>query len=263
MSLLAMTSVWSDATMKDQGTTLLMLAIADNANDDGICWPSITTLAGKSRMSYRSVCRKLTELVKEGRLVVLSGQGNGGTNRYQIVADKVGQIVLPGKTPICPTGSDTAMSDRTINESPLNKESAFAPISVEKKARATQEVIDRAIEHKKFVSLWKSVFLQFKKIEYNVSKQEWKAVEILIATGQGPQGLIDMAIDAWKNPHFGWCCSNLKSLWHFAKKFNEINVELTERKDANQRSTKPRTDGNLGTANEGQANLYRDVGKVV
>ena len=57
MAIQEMVSVWKHSRSSG-GTLLLLLAIADNANEDsGLAWPSIETLARKTRMSERQVQR--------------------------------------------------------------------------------------------------------------------------------------------------------------------------------------------------------------
>ena len=52
MSIAWMNYVWEHSDQK--GTSLLLLlAIADHANDDGICWPSVARLAHKARTTKR------------------------------------------------------------------------------------------------------------------------------------------------------------------------------------------------------------------
>ncbi len=63
MSIKVMSHIWEKS--KQRGSALLMLlAIADNANDQGEAWPSVETLAKKTRMSERNaqyIIRKLEE----------------------------------------------------------------------------------------------------------------------------------------------------------------------------------------------------------
>ena len=66
----------------------MLLALADNANDEGVCWPSLTTIAKKAGMDERSARRILRRLEKEGFLRTSQRQSPGRknyTNIYQIV----------------------------------------------------------------------------------------------------------------------------------------------------------------------------------
>jgi hypothetical protein len=95
MSISVMSNVWkySQACGND---LLLLLAMADHADDEGVCWPSIGTLADKTRVSESTVKRSVKELVKLGELKI---EENGGTffakdttkrlaNRYRVLKGK-------------------------------------------------------------------------------------------------------------------------------------------------------------------------------
>lgn len=56
MSIRALSSAW-DLSGASGGTLLVLLAIADQANVDGVAWPLQETLAAKSRQHERNVER--------------------------------------------------------------------------------------------------------------------------------------------------------------------------------------------------------------
>lgn len=61
-----MTAVWQ---MKLNHTDkLVLLALADNASDEGICWPSVNTLVKKTCLSRRGVQASVARLQAEGHL---------------------------------------------------------------------------------------------------------------------------------------------------------------------------------------------------
>lgn len=67
MSLLALTEVWSHSTAT--GTTLLvMLALADQASSEGVCFPYEESIAAKARTTDRTVRRAITDLRTAGEL---------------------------------------------------------------------------------------------------------------------------------------------------------------------------------------------------
>lgn len=68
---------------------LLLLAIADHADDDGVCWPSIDRLAAKCAVSARQVQRTLQQLQTDGWLVVDRGRGRGNTSRYRLAVARL------------------------------------------------------------------------------------------------------------------------------------------------------------------------------
>jgi hypothetical protein len=66
-------------------TLLVLLALADFSHDDGgSIYPSISTLAQKTRLSERQVQRTIAILEKSGEVFVHRGAGPGGVNLYTI-----------------------------------------------------------------------------------------------------------------------------------------------------------------------------------
>lgn len=60
-----MTRVWDETRFK--GTDLLvLLCLADHANDDGLCWPSYDRLALRARCTRRQAIRCLERLISDG-----------------------------------------------------------------------------------------------------------------------------------------------------------------------------------------------------
>lgn len=113
MSIKVMTSVWERS--QASGTDLLvLLALADNANDAGECWPSIHYIARKCRIDDRTTQRRIRSLEAINEVVVIRGGGRAGSsewgtrsNKYIIVVhltdDEGGD--LPGVA-ICQGGTD-------------------------------------------------------------------------------------------------------------------------------------------------------------
>jgi hypothetical protein len=78
-----MSSVWEKSDLG--GTELLcLLAISDFANDRGIAFPSVATLAKKIRMSERNTHYLLKKLVEKGELEIEVNAGPGGCNLFRV-----------------------------------------------------------------------------------------------------------------------------------------------------------------------------------
>jgi hypothetical protein len=61
------------------------LALADFANDEGVCWPSQRTLAAKARCSENFVGVALAQMLKDGVVeVAKKSRGRGNTTAYQL-----------------------------------------------------------------------------------------------------------------------------------------------------------------------------------
>lgn len=132
MSVKQMTKVW-EWSKADGACLLVMLALADHADDDGFCYPGVERIARKCRISGRSVQRHLKEMSEKGELRIESGRGvtvqGGATNRYRIIvsngeqtqATQRGDRLTPGVnsdeavTPGAESG-DRAMSPKPSGE---------------------------------------------------------------------------------------------------------------------------------------------------
>ena len=99
MSVKAMTAAFDvgDRLRLPTNSRLILLRLADWADDFGFCWPSIADLADKSGAHRATVFRVLDRLEEAGLLVrVVSGRGRHRTSLYR---------VLPGWLPDDPSQS--------------------------------------------------------------------------------------------------------------------------------------------------------------
>lgn len=87
MSIRVMSSVWDNFPGAGGSELLVLLALADWSNDDGLCWPSVAAVATKSRLS-RSQAQRVMRGLCDGGFVSVVGNENGGkpgdTRRYRI-----------------------------------------------------------------------------------------------------------------------------------------------------------------------------------
>lgn len=82
MSIRVMSEVWQHAPQKGS-KLLLLLAIADFADDQGRAYPSVTTLAKKTRLSVRNIQYMLSALEIEGALEIRPQQNR--PNLYTVL----------------------------------------------------------------------------------------------------------------------------------------------------------------------------------
>jgi hypothetical protein len=101
MSVRTMAKVWEAS--KHAGSELLMLlAIADFADDDGRAYPSVPKLAIKCRMSPRNANMILAALRDSGELEIRHNEGPRGTNRYRVVTGLKASSPLKSASPLKP-----------------------------------------------------------------------------------------------------------------------------------------------------------------
>lgn len=111
MSIRTLSRVWEQS--KHRGSELLMLlAIADFADDNGYAFPSVATLAKKCRTSPRNANLILRQLRESGELTVRFNDGPKGVNRYQIQAPRLEETFTPDES-------------NTLNRSSLPTEDRF------------------------------------------------------------------------------------------------------------------------------------------
>ena len=65
----------------------VLISLADQANDQGVCWPSVRTISVRTCLSERSVRRAIKELVDAGLIAVRERRGTSSV--YQITPDRV------------------------------------------------------------------------------------------------------------------------------------------------------------------------------
>lgn len=63
---------------------LVLLKLADNANDNGECWPSYQHIADQCEMSRRSVISHIDELIKQGLVVKIERKKDAKLNQSNV-----------------------------------------------------------------------------------------------------------------------------------------------------------------------------------
>lgn len=132
MSIKAITWVLDDCPAS--GTELLvMIALADYADESGVSWPSIATLARRARCSERTAQRAVRALEADGSQIVRAIGGGRASTRYQITFNPVWESVseddetpdnLPPRQIDTPDEGDTSA---TTAGSHLSHDTAVTP----------------------------------------------------------------------------------------------------------------------------------------
>ncbi|MFU3247734.1 MULTISPECIES: helix-turn-helix domain-containing protein [Pseudomonas aeruginosa group] len=128
MSIKAMNWAWEQQLPPVPKLTLL--ALADNADDHGYCWPKMRTIAAKCCTSERTIQRTIKSLLGTGLLYKAArfdGSGRQVSNSYTLALSYPDKLsppsqqrdgsnregvasVTPGTTELCHGGSDAVMS---------------------------------------------------------------------------------------------------------------------------------------------------------
>jgi hypothetical protein len=91
MSIKIMTQVWDSAVPAPERFTLL--ALADSADDNGVCWPAVSSVARKCGTHPATIRRHLNSLTAMGCLTVEHRLGN--SSRFRIDATRFPQDDQP------------------------------------------------------------------------------------------------------------------------------------------------------------------------
>lgn len=111
MSIAALNWAW-DQTDLSSSAKLVLVALADRANDDGKCWPGMDKVAERACMSTRQVSRHLTTLEDMGLLSRRRLRRDDGTlGRY------VYRLNMAQPTLMSPPDTDDQWSDATSGHS--------------------------------------------------------------------------------------------------------------------------------------------------
>ncbi len=83
MSVKLMSAIFESTNLRPT-ERLLMLSLADHANDEGHCYPSIARLCKRTGLSERAVQTNIKSLIEGGYLKVIVGGGKGNANAYWV-----------------------------------------------------------------------------------------------------------------------------------------------------------------------------------
>lgn len=192
---------------------LVLIKLADNANDNGICWPSYDHIAEQCEISRRTAIRQVKELVDMGLIKVTYREGEKGnsTNIYKLSlgGDKLtppSDIVSLPSDPVSPPPSDR-MSPRTSH--------SFEPVNEPKK-------INKKVSGISLESLPEQISKQVAKdfIDHRKALKKpltQKAFELAMSSaikcvGVTPDQAIDICIErGWQTPRPEWIANHLNS----------------------------------------------------
>ena len=123
MSIKVMSWVWDNGP-KDPTERLMLLALADWADDSGSCYPSMVGIAEKTAVTERGARGIVRRLEASGWITIKTGGGRGGKNVYRIL------MVKPGtRNPEPETGNEAETRNVTTQnpERDCNKPGTIVP----------------------------------------------------------------------------------------------------------------------------------------
>lgn len=151
MSIKIMNAVWSDRNEWLKGSRrLVLLALADNSNDDGYCWPSIKTISRRANLYPRYVIKILSDLEEQGYIQRQQRTKDGVkiSTVYVLSIDKLQGGSVSEDTRGSVSEDTRVVSQRThkpsVNhqiEPPLTREETFSLSGKENTEQTTEEII--------------------------------------------------------------------------------------------------------------------------
>lgn len=173
MSIFIMSQVWKLADL-DGSSLLLMLAIADMANDDGLCWPGIKHLANKVRLKERQTINLINELEEKGYLTRKRRQST--SNVYQIEMGAISRmcnVVHPTYAEDCtpdmqPIAVKSSVNPNNEKEEEKKESAPKRTLSKPKKPKPSLEEIEINLKSKELLT----TFIETSDIK-PVSPNEW------------------------------------------------------------------------------------------
>jgi len=177
----------------EHGARLVMLAIADNSDDNGRAFPSVKTIDEKAMLSERAVQASLRKCVDSGELVIDANEGYRSCNLYHINVAKL-QIETDTRKAMKCTPADSA-PPQILRETPqilhlTPADSAPKPSgnhqepsgNVESEARATlQQVTTFCLQRGLLATDAEYIFNVWENNEWTVKRKKikkWKSVVI-------------------------------------------------------------------------------------
>ena len=150
---------------------LVLLKLADNANDDGICFPSYQYIADKCEMSKRSAISHIDDLIKMGFVTKKARKNKDGSNAnlYLLHLEQGGEKSAPGGENISLGSGNFALGgseksapitshsfNLSINRVSDDENSANAERTEENKKTSKREKI--SVDYQGVMDAWNKVF---------------------------------------------------------------------------------------------------------
>lgn len=166
---------------------MVLLKLADQASDDGVCWPSYQTIAEACQVSRRTVIRHIKSLEVDGFLTITKTYDKANkknfSNRYQLTLDRGVKLSLVTESHH-PSDTVSASGD-TVSPKPIIKPTN-EPI---KKIVAKKEVKFSPVKPNEVSEQTWNDLLQLRKTKRAVeSKTAWTRINNAIERAQQSTG---------------------------------------------------------------------------
>lgn len=187
MSIRIMAAVW-DCGPSSPPQRLLLLALADNANDQAVCWPSVDTLARKCAVEPRTLQRTLRQLELDGWITRTERPGRSTYYTLQERMLTPDATVTPDAS-VTPAPSVTPTPDTHVTP-PLTLVSPEPSMNHQGNRQKDSSAADAAAS---FVEFWA---LAVRKTGKGAALRAWARLK--------PDDRA-AALDGWRSARDAWC----------------------------------------------------------
>ena len=231
MSIRIMNRVW-DTNVGSGTGKLVLIALADNANDQGTCYPAMDTIAKKCDLTVQGVRNQIKKLESAGLVQVELRKGRNSANLYTVLPETpngVGGVKIQGPpTALAQTPNGVSLTPNAVGvnhqEPSPNQTSTpdgVPPLESGKEAGES--------EHAKFFRLWTVAYAKKFGRGYKVlGGRDGKAIKNMLAEpGATAEMLMAVVNQAWAaDPKKCFQCSKLVNAWQIESNWNFLNAEL-------------------------------------
>ena len=138
---------------------LVLVVLAECANKNAVCWPSMATIAERSGISVRHAKRVVHALEKSGHVSIERGNGVSHPNKYRLLNSDTGVTVQPTQTVTeeSPFRDDQTVTEyvETVTQRVRNSDIAMSPEPSEPSLESSLSLCDGTGERENdFETFW-------------------------------------------------------------------------------------------------------------
>jgi DNA-binding transcriptional regulator YhcF (GntR family) len=193
MSIRWLSEVWNNGP-ENPLERYVLLKLADNANDDGYCFPSLDEICAKTKLSSSTVRRFIKALERDGWIEVNRGRGAGHRSQYQLLGKR----------------SEGKLSHRKVSHEKVSDRSEKGVTQTKKGIRQTNPphpligvtVTNRqepSAEVDSYLGIWNEMCGTLPKVS-KLTKERRKKLKTRIAEGLTPQAFRQLVVTCANTP---------------------------------------------------------------
>ena len=206
MSVKALT--WAFEQPINATEKVVLLALADHANEDGLCWPSISLLVKRAHVGERTVQRAIQSLEDAGFIARerrVRENGSDTSNLYRLIFDKVSHGVSGGVKLAPHEGGVTQTGGEGVTQTGGEGGPDDTPRTIIKNRKKEPSVISYDADFADFWSAYPKRPNNSKaaaKVKYTLARKRGVSHETIMAGLKEYAAMRNAAVANGDNPHF-------------------------------------------------------------